>query len=154
MTIQNYITHFCQHCGIDSEQVVIDQTEADGVITVNITVPQEDSGLFIGFHGETLISLQRVLRVTFQEELAGKKLLLNVNEYREQREEKIREMARSAADRVLESGSPYRFTSLTPPERFVVHTLITESEEYQDLESYSEGEDPRRVLIIRKKNAS
>lgn len=151
MTIQNYLTNVCKHSGLDADQLEVNINEADDVITAEITVPPEESGLLIGFHGETLSALQRLTRVVFQEELKDKRLVVNVNQYREQRAEKLREMAQNAAAQVLETGRPYRFSRLPAHERFVIHSTISDSEELAELESVSEGEGRDRVLTIRLK---
>lgn len=152
MTIQNYLTNVCKHSGLDADQLEVKINEADDVITAEITVPPEESGLLIGFHGETLSALQRLTRVVFQEELKDKRLVVNVNQYREQRAEKLREMAENAATQVLETGRPYRFSRLPAHERFVIHSTISDGEEFTELESVSEGEGRDRVLTIRLKS--
>lgn len=151
MTIQSYLTNICKHSGLDAEQLEVTVDEQDGVITANITVPPEESGLLIGFHGETLSALQRLTRVVFQEEIQDKRLTVNVNQYREQRAEKLAEMAKNAAAQVLETGRPYRFSRLPAHERFVIHSTISDSQDYAELESVSEGEGRDRVLTIRLK---
>jgi len=151
MTIQTYLTNVCQHSGIDPEQLQIDVSEADNVITAAITVPTEDSGLLIGFHGETLSALQRLTRVVFQADLADKRLVINVNNYREQRADKLREIAFRAAQRVLETGRPYTFSYLPANERFLIHSALNDEESFSSLESVSEGEGMQRVLTIRLK---
>lgn len=151
MTIQTYLTNICQHGGMDPDQLQIDVSEVDEVITAAITVPPEDSGLLIGFHGETLSALQRLTRVVFQADLADKRLVINVNNYREQRADKLREIAHRAADRVLETGRPYTFSYLPANERFLIHSSLNEDETYAGLESVSEGEGMQRVLTIRLK---
>lgn len=151
MTIQNYLTNICKHSGLDADQLSVTVEEADGVVNATIQTPPEDSGLLIGFHGETLSALQRLTRVVFQEELQDKRLVLNINQYREQRAEKLREMAEKAAAQVLESGRSYRFSRLPAHERFVIHSTISETPEFAELESVSEGEGRDRVLIIRLK---
>lgn len=153
MTIQSYLENVCKHSGLDAEQLEVVVNEADGVITADITVPVEESGLLIGFHGETLSALQRLTRVVFQEELKDKRLTVNVNQYREQRAEKLKEMAENAAAQVLETGRPYRFSNLPAHERFVIHSAISDNEDFAELESVSEGEGRDRVLTIRVKAA-
>lgn len=151
MTIQHYLTSLCKHSGIDEEQVTISVQDEDDRVIVHIELPVDDSGLFIGFHGETLDSLQRMIRVIFHEEYAEKKLILNVNDYREQRQDKIKDMVINVAQRVVETGNPYTFSYLSPYERFTVHTTLSEMPEFATLESVSEGEGNRRVLTIRVK---
>ena len=151
MTIQNYLTNICQHSGIDPDSMQIEMTDDDQAVTAAITVPQEDSGLLIGFHGETLSALQRLTRVVFQDELAERRLIININNYREQRAEKLQQIATRAAERVLETGRPYTFSYLPANERFVIHSTISEDSAFSELESVSEGEGAHRVLTIRLK---
>ncbi len=152
MTIQTYLTNVCQHCGLAEETLTVEMVESEGQIQANITVPTEDSGLLIGYHGDTLASIQRIARVIFQEELGEKKLVVNVNNYREQRAEKVVQMAQNAAERVLETGRPYTLSHLPSHERFLVHSTLSENPDYASLESFSEGEEPYRVLVIRPKS--
>lgn len=154
MTIQTYLTNLCQHCGFEADSVTLTLDEQDDRITVMIEVPEEESGLLIGFHGETLSALQRLTRVVFQEELGEKRLVININNYREQREDKVQELAHRAARKVLETGRPYTFSYLPANERFIVHTTLSQEPEFESLESVSEGEGRDRVLSIRLKNNS
>lgn len=151
MTITSYLTNICQHSGIDPDQLQIDLEDTNEAITASITVPTEDSGLLIGFHGETLSAIQRITRVVFQSELTDKRLVINVNNYREQRADKLKEIAFRAAERVLDTGRPYTFSYLPSNERFVIHSAISEDNRFAELESVSEGEGNRRVLTIRYK---
>ncbi len=153
MTMQTFIKQLCEHCGIESETVEISVEEDEKVMTVQLALPEEDSGLFIGYRGETLSSLQRILRLTFQNELGDKKCVLNINEYREQREDKLKQMADSAAQKVLDTGREYVFNAFLPSyERFLIHSYISENQDFSELESVSEGEGKNRVLTIRKKS--
>jgi len=152
MTIQQFLTNVCQHSGVEPELVEVSEVDAMGMITATIEVSPDESGLLIGFHGDNLSALQRLTRVVFQEELVDKRLVVNVNHYREQRAEKVQQMAVKAAERVLDTGYPYTFSYLPANERFVVHTTISETPEFTSLESVSEGEGFHRVLVIRLKN--
>ncbi len=149
MTIDTFLTQLAEHCGIATSAVEVIVDEDDEAINVQMNLPEADSGLFIGYHGETLDSIQRILRIVFQRE-TDKRINLNINEYRQQREEKVKEMARNAAKRVQETNSPYTFTYHIPShERFVVHTTV--SDEFPDLESVSNGDGRDRKLTIQRK---
>ena len=154
MDIQTYLTNICQHSGLDASQLEVTIDDQGETIQATIKVPQEESGLLIGFHGDTLSALQRLTRVVFQEELAEKRLIVNINEYREQRTERLQQMAQNAAQQVLETGRPYHFNYLPSHERFVIHSTISEDSGFADLQSASEGEGRDRVLVIRPKNAN
>lgn len=152
MTIQTFLTQLCEHCGLETDQIVIDIVEENESTIINISLPEDESGLFIGYRGETLASIQRMLRLVFQEEMQNKKYVLNINDYREQRTEKLQQLTESVARKVLETGKPYTFNSFFPSyERFLIHSIISDNEEFSKLESISEGEGKLRMLTIQLK---
>lgn len=154
MTLETFITQLAEHCGVSPEDVQVSTREDGEYLKVSLELPEEDSGRFIGFHGETLESLQRVLRLIFQESKDDKKIILNVNSYRQDRAERLREITQSVAEKVLESGVPYTFQSFLPAhERFIIHTTLSEMAEGEQLESVSEGEGKMRRLSIQKKQS-
>lgn len=153
-TIDTFLSQLCEHCGLTADQFSVSLEETEGRILVQLNVPDEDSGLFIGHHGDTLESLQRVLRIIFQKEDADPRILLNVNDYRQKREEKLRETTRLVAQRVLETGEEHTFrTYFSAHERFIIHTTLGEDPQFAELESVSAGEGKDRRLSIQFKNA-
>lgn len=152
MTTDQFLQSICEHCGVDPSSVTVSAQESDDTITVQLDLPEDESGRFIGFHGETLESLQRIIRVVFNDTYPDKKIVLNINNYREERSEKLAEVTRNVAARVLETGRPYTFQSYMPAhERFIVHTTLSELPESDKLESVSDGEGRERRLRIRLK---
>jgi predicted RNA-binding protein Jag len=148
MTIQTYLTQVCQHCGLREEDVTVSVEQDDTKVVVQLDVPKEDVGLFIGHRAETLASLQRMIRIIFREEFAEKVVRLNINDYRKERVESLEDKTREIANEVVRSGREYVFPYLSSYERFVVHSLIS-SDEFPTLESVSEGEGKERRLVIR-----
>jgi len=150
MTIQTYLAQICQHCGLDEADVTITVEEAPDKVIVQLDVPKEDVGLFIGHRAETLAALQRMIRIVFREEFAERVVRLNINDYRQERVGQLEEKTREIAQQVLETGEAYTLPYLSSYERFVVHSLIS-SPEFEGLESVSEGEGQDRRLIIQVK---
>lgn len=148
MTIQDFTTRLLAHMGVEDAVVTVDEGE---VVAVQIQVSEEESGLLIGYHGECMTSIQRVLYMTFSREDKDKRFIVNVNDYKERRNQQIQEMARTAAEKVLATGESYFFSFLSPSERLVVHEFIAQSPEFADLESYSTGEGHQRRLHLRRK---
>jgi predicted RNA-binding protein Jag len=148
MTIQEYLTNLCEHLGLLEDQFSIDFEQEDNLVNARINLSDDESGLFIGYHGETLRSLQRVVRTTFFEELSGKIFRLNINDYKQQRQEQLREKVKSIALRVLETKEPYVFSNLTSYDRYLIHTLIGNEEEFENLTTASLGEGKDRQLTI------
>jgi len=152
MTIQNYLTQVCQHCGLDESEVIISVEESPEKIVIQLDVPKEDVGLFIGHRAETLAALQRMVRIVFREEYEERVVRLNINDYRQERVGQLEEKARRIAQRVIETGESYMFPYLSSYERFVVHSLVSSPEFSDSLESVSEGDGNDRRLVLRLKD--
>ena len=149
MTLDTFLLQLCQHCGVAEENCQIAITEQEDRVEVQLTVLEEDSGRFIGYHGEALQAIQRVARLAFEAQYPGKKIILNVNDYRERRMAQLREKVAQIADRVLQTGHSYTFNHFLPShERFAIHTALAELPNGHLLESFSDGEGSDRRLTI------
>ncbi len=148
MIIQDFTQNLLAHMGLNSASVSVEEQE--DLILVQISVSEEDSGLLIGYHGESLAAIQKVLQIIYRKEPEDKKIVVNVNDYKQRRETQLKEMTRNIAQRVGESGKSYIFTYLPANERLIVHQTI--SEEFPQLESLSSGEGRERRLEVRLKN--
>lgn len=144
MKLQSYVERLLAHLGIEEAEILVE--EADQKIEIQINIPEDERGVLIGYHGETLAALQRIIRIAFKE--IEKKILCNINDYRQNREEKLKEMTVNIAQRVLETGEAYTFNYLPANERFIVHNELSLHPEFSELESFSEGEKDERRLII------
>jgi spoIIIJ-associated protein len=158
MTIETFLTQLCEHCGLAQEDIKLDIDNQEKEIIINLEVPEEDSGIFIGHHGEGIDSIQRILRIIFQDEKDAemdKKITLNINNYREKRTDRLKDLTYSLANKVLETGQPYTFNSYLPAhERFIVHSTLSAEKGFTELESISSGEGRNRILTIQLKKQS
>ena len=146
MVIKDFVQRLLGHMGIDQAQVEV--KEEEDKIFVQIIISEEDSGLLIGYHGDVLAALQRITQLIYRED-QDKKIIFNVNDYKQRREAQLKEMVARIAERVLESGEEYVFAFLPANERLIVHQTISENEAFINLESISEGEGSTRRLHIR-----
>ena len=108
-------------------------------------------GLVIGYRGETLDSLQYLvsLVVNKNHDNPYKRVVLDAENYRHKREETLIKVAQKTAYKVKKSGRPYKLEPMNPYERRVIHSAL---QEYTDINTYSEGEEPfRRIVISLKK---
>ncbi len=133
------------------ENYEIEKEETDQALTLNISLAEEDSGILIGYHGETISSLQRLLHTTYNDELGEKRLVVNINDYRDSREEKIKAMIDKGVQKIYQYGGNYHLYRLNSAERFFAHNFINDSAEYSEFTSHSEDDPEGRVLIIEKK---
>lgn len=149
MQIQDYLIRLLEHAGVQEPNVNVE--ENDEQLEIQLNVPEEDVGMLIGYHGETLSSIQRILRIIYRDEIE-KRISLNINDYKEKRQEKLLSLAENYAQRALESGQEQIFPYLPSNERFIIHSIIGENPEYSKLETVSEGEGKNRRLVIKIKN--
>ena len=155
MTIDSFLTQLCEHCGVEHENIKLEVETLDSEIVLNLEVPEEDSGIFIGHHGEGIDAIQRLLRIIFQDSEnpeMDKKITLNINKYREKREDRLKDLTYSICNKVLQTGNPYTFNSYLPAhERFIVHSTLSEESGFSELESVSTGDGRNRKLTIQLK---
>ena len=120
--------------------------EFTGGPVIDINGP--DSGLLIGRRGNTLQSLQfivqSIIRQQFDEE--NIRVALDVEQYRQRREDSLREMADRVANRVEQTGRSITLEPMTPSDRRVIH-LFLDGREGIRTESVGYG-DSRKVQII------
>ncbi len=106
----------------------------------------DQPGLVIGFHGEMLQSLEKILGLVLEKQTGvWKKVVLNVGDYRERREETLKNLAMSAAQRVKFSGQEWPLPNLSASERRIVHTILTDHPDVVT-ESVGDGDDRRLVV--------
>jgi spoIIIJ-associated protein len=129
----------------------LDHALVDGVMYVDVLGGQdsEGMGLLIGRHGQTLDSLQELMRGAVQRRLEARcRVILDVEDYRKRRRSQLVDRAREAARRVKKSGKHERMEPMTSFERKVVHDAAGEVD---GVETSSEGEEPERRVVIRRK---
>ena len=120
--------------------------EFTGGPVIDINGP--DSGLLIGRRGNTLQSLQfivqSIVRQHFEEE--NIRVALDVEQYRQRREDSLREMADRVASRVAQTGRSITLEPMPPSDRRVIH-LYLDTREGIRTESVGFGES-RKIQII------
>lgn len=144
MTIQEYTENLLSYLAVDPENMQLEDNEEFVFITLDI--PEEDAGKMIGKHGETIAALNHVVRVSFRDELGEKRVVVDVNGYKERKEEDARDLGIQAAERALETNRPQHLTELLlPHERRAIHQ---ELDGYNGVFTRSEGEGMDRHLVV------
>jgi spoIIIJ-associated protein len=117
--------------------------------TVTGTVHGTDLGLFIGRHGQTIEAVQHLAyrMAVHRGEGAGerKRIVIDAEGYRARREEALHRQADQAADDAVRYKRPVALDAMTASERKLVHEYLRER---GDVETYSEGEEPDRHLMV------
>ena len=111
-----------------------------------IEITSNDSKYLIGPHGETMNALQ-VLVNNFitQGSKLSKKLLIDVDNYRDKQLELLKNKTKGAIEKCLQTAKPVSLDYMNAYERFIVHEIIMSDGRVLS-ESY--GKDPRRFVKI------
>lgn len=113
---------------------------------IHVDVWGEDLGILIGRGGTTLQALQDVVTTIVRRNCPEvRRIVIDVERYRERRRQKLREYAERMADKALTTRKPIKLEPMTPRERKIVHDAL---KDVSGVESKSEGEDPQRRIVI------
>ena len=126
---------------------VVEEGADDDAIEMSVT--GEELGLLVGQKGNTLSALQELTRTVVQRNSDGAKtdrLRVDVAGYRARRAAALREFAQKLATEVVDTGTEKLLEPMGAADRKVVHDAITEID---GVETGSEGEEPRRRVVIR-----
>lgn len=111
-------------------------------VSINIYGP--DNGIIIGKKGKTLNSFEYLLNSLVK----GCKVEVDVEGFKEKRANTLRDLARKMAERVIRTNKTVRLNAMPPRERKIIHEIVNK---YEELDTYSEGRDPKRYIVIKKK---
>jgi len=118
----------------------------EGVVSLDLDLPDQQAGILIGYHGETIAALQLLLNTMFYKQTGEwSKLVLNIGGYREKRTDYLTSLAQDTAAKVIESGEPLALYNLNPFERRIVHMALSEN---KAVATESQGEDKNRFLVV------
>ena len=133
--------------GIGINTVTIDITKSDKDYFFNID-SEEDYSILIGRRGETLDSIQYLVRLAANRgpaEDSFSKISINIGNYRQKREATLKEIADKTASKVKKYGRSIALDPMNPFERRIIHTEISNID---DVISYSVGADADRKVVI------
>jgi len=134
----------------DGEVQAIDHEEAD---TIVLGIKTSNPGVLIGRHGHTLDALQYIVNIIANKEIEEserRKIMVDIEGYKERREDIVSNYAREKAEIAKKNGKKVALCYMNAVERRIVH-LVLQGEPL--LSTYSEGTEPfRRVIIVPKEN--
>ena len=114
-----------------------------------LDVQGNDLGMLIGRKGETLAALQYLVRLMISKQLnQAVSLAVDVEGYRQRREEQLRRMAQRMAEQAVQRGRTMTLEPMPANERRIIHLELRDHPAVRT-ESVGEG-DRRKVTIILK----
>ena len=131
------------------ENIEVTAATEDDVINLHVESSELNS-ILIGRNAETLRSLQYLVSTSLRnQDAALTRVNVDVADYKKQRDEKLAEKARGWIEEVRATGDSH-VARLNASDRRVVHQVASE---YEDIETFSEGEGRDRHIIIAQKSS-
>ncbi len=144
--VETYLKDVLSKMGVPAN---VESEMKDGALCMDIS--GDMMGVVIGRHGDTLDSLQYLCSLVLNKETDDYvRVNLDTEDYREKREETLVNLAKKKAENVLRTGRRHVFEPMNPNERRIIHSTL---QAYDNLNTYSIGEDPNRKIVIESKNA-
>jgi spoIIIJ-associated protein len=134
-------------------QRIVDELDLDAEVSVeedddgiHADVDGDEIGLLIGRHGQTIDAVQLLCyQAAFQGRQDRKRVTVDAAGYRQRQAEAIRRRADVAAEDAIRDGRAVELEAMGPNERRVVHEHLRDRPE---VETYSEGDEPNRSVVI------
>lgn len=128
--------------------------------TVNIEIKNKDDvpkyvifsdndSLLIGKNGKNLKALSTIVSQYLNKELGRNyKFVIDVNEYKEKREQSLERLAKKIAREVATTKIEVKLDSMNSYERRIIHNALTNNKKVY---TESEGEEPNRYVVVKPK---
>ncbi len=114
-------------------------------IVINI-ISDTYSSLIIGQQGENIIAIELMLNQILKTKLGDwQDVRIDVGYYRQKRVKSLEKLARDVVSKVRVLQKPIRLDPMPSFDRKVIHEIVSE---FEDLETYSEGPQKDRRLIV------
>ncbi|HSO58486.1 MAG TPA: RNA-binding cell elongation regulator Jag/EloR [Paenisporosarcina sp.] len=113
---------------------------------VTLRLESKKAAVLIGKRGQTLNALQQLSQLVANK-YSNQFLMiqLDVENYRERRQESLEQLAERMADKAIRTGKKVEFEPMPSYERKVIHHALSRR---LDIETVSVGTDPNRYLVI------
>ncbi len=126
--------------------VDVDIEKVEDEESIQLKVTGRDSGIIIGRRGETLDALQYLTSLVVNRKNENyKRVTIDIENYRQKREETLVKLAERLAERVVKYRRNVSLEPMNPYERRIIHSTL-QNNNY--VETYSVGEDPNRKVVI------
>lgn len=145
--IKDIAEDFFDKMTIETLRIDAETLQQEGSEAVNLNVKLDEPQILIGQQGQTLFEIQRLLRM-----IANKKLdkvfylNLDINNYKSQKADYLKDLAKSAADQVALTKKEKDLPPMLPYERRIVHAQLSQR---ADVLSESCGQGADRHIVVR-----
>ena len=138
----DYLRNILNALGLTEIEMTVKEDE-DGA---EINLEGEGIGYVIGRRGDTLNALQYLTGLVANHvENNYYRISINTGNYREKREKTLEILGRKLAFKASKTGAKTALEPMNPYERRIIHSAL---QDYNDINTYSEGEEPFRRVVV------
>ena len=144
--IKEVAKEFFEKTGLTIEALEV-KAPANLIVPINLKI--DDPQIIIGEQGQTLADVQRLLKMVLKKRITAAEPIyinLDVNGYKEKKNEYLKETARLAADEAVLTKTEKALPPMPAYERRIIHTELTLR---SDVTTESIGEEPERKIVIK-----
>lgn len=143
--VQKLVENVLSLLDLREDQFTVEIGEENSV-NIHIQLSEDETGIYIGHHGEGLTAIQLILSLMISQRTGEWfRVSLNINDYQERREESLKNLAQTAAEKALSLNQEVVLGNLSSYERRIVHLHL---ENFDGVVTESRGEPPLRQLLV------
>jgi len=144
--VKNLLSEMLTTLGFIYTKIEVTEEKEIGSLRANIS--SDEAAFLIGTHGERLNALQYLLKSLLWQKTGERSfVIVDVDHYRKQREERFIDLAKEKAATARETNYPQEMPPLEPYLRRVVHLYLLNNE--TGIITESEGEGTHRHVVIK-----
>lgn len=143
--IKNIINEFFIKSGLSNFGITIAESTQDDLL--NVSLSTNEAGFLIGEKGRNISVFEIILRLIIKKYLGRNVILhLDVNNYRNLREESLRELAKKAAHRARFYKKEVSLEAMSAYDRRIIHMELAI---HPDIKTESVGEGENRRVVVK-----
>ena len=150
--ISETLTTILTQLGLPFSEITV---TPEGKEILRVDIASAEPRKLIGWHGETLNSLQHLLKSILRAKEQGDTavfVVLDCDNYRRDQEQKVRSIAEAKADFVRRTGHRIALPPMSPYFRRIVHLHVAATPGLEDLTTESMGNGDYRQVVMKLKN--
>lgn len=141
--VKDFLSDLLKRMGLD---VTFESRIRDKQIYIKMF--SDNNAILIGKNGQTLSALQLIVRqIIIKETKILPYIILDVENYKDKKNENLERLARRTAKEVRATGIDASLENMNSYERRIVHNALTD---FKGVTTISEGEEPNRHVVIKK----
>ena len=143
--VKNIVNEFWKRAGILDFEIKAVEAATDGSLNIGIVI--RDASLYIGEEGRNIKDFEAILRLVIKKQIGDISTIhLDINNYREFKNEALRELAKKAARRARFYKTPVALEAMSAYERRIIHTELAA---HPDIKTESTGEGGNRRVVVK-----